>query len=194
MKTRSFLFTILTASLLVSIFAASADARLRPVTRGSSPGGIQGEIVVPAAWSGIWSYVDSTYDCTGSLMNVDTGLDTLCTGQSADPGEGEPFPLQCTGTVDDDSIDMTCVYVDDPIEDCTLTFTIELLGTMSANSYVLTNTFSMEYEGTGKGCDFFPDQCQRTVTRATRIAPEPAAYCATPVDVTSWGRVKSQYR
>ena len=194
MRTRAFLFTILTASIVALVCAGSADARLRPVARGAGLLHGQGEIVVPAAWSGVWSYVDSTWDCAGELLGVDSGLDTLCTGQSADPGEGEPFPIECTGTVDDDSIDMTCVYVDEVIPDCTLTFTIELLGTMSANSYVLQNTYTMEYEGTGKGCDFFPDQCQRTVTRATRIAPEPTKYCATPVDVTTWGRVKSQYR
>jgi hypothetical protein len=54
--------------------------------------------------------------------------------------------------------------------------------------------FSTTYSGTGTGCDLFQNQCTQTNSHSTRIGPAPPAYCATPVQGTSWGRVKSQYR
>ena len=89
---------------------------------------------------------------------------------------------------------MTCTYSESVDKDCILSFTIVLQGTMSASSYVITNTTTLETTGTGKICEFFPGECSRTVSRGTRLAPEPVLYCSTPVDETTWGRVKSRYR
>ena len=195
MRPRVLLFTILSAFLFVSAFVAPADARLRAGSLPGIPSRTLGEdVVIPAAWAGIWTFVDSTYDCQGSLIGTDSGVDTLCTGQSGDPGEGEPFPVECSGTITDNSIDYTCSYSEVIDKECTLSFTVVLQGTMSTNSYVLTNTVTLSAVGTSKACLFFPGSCTRTVSRGTRTAPEPVAYCATPVDETTWGRMKSRYR
>ncbi len=189
MRPHAFLFTILFAALLDPLFGTSADAGPRPTSHGGSPSRLLGGNVVPAAWAGIWSTVDSTYDCQDILQSTDSSLDTLCTGQASDPGTGE-----CIGTITDNSIDITCNYSELIDTDCTLTISIEVHGTRTSNSYLLTITSMSSTAGTSKGCDLFPSSCSRTVSRGTRIASEPLAYCSTPVDPTTWGRVKSRYR
>ena len=192
MRPRLLLFAIGSALLVATCVVAPADAGL--IRGGAGLPRLQGNFVIPPEWAGIWTSVDSTYDCTGVLQGVDAGLDTLCAGKAILTDGASPYALQCSGTADATTVDMRCLYSEEVVTDCNLTFTIVMQGTRTGESYVFTSTVSTIYAGTAKVCDFFPDLCQRTVSRGTRIAGEPTAYCATPADETTWGRVKSRYR
>jgi hypothetical protein len=194
MKARYAFFVILSATIAALVHVPSADAGSGAFGRSGAPGRALTGIVIPAEWSGIWSSIDSTYDCEGVLQGVGASLDTLCAGTELTFDEAEGFALDCTGSADANGVDMTCTYSEEIVTDCTLTVTFILEGTRTGDSYVVTNTVSFDYAGTAIECGFIPDSCTRTVLRATRIAPEPAAYCATPVEASTWGRVKSQYR
>jgi len=192
MKVRALCFAILISLAIPFAIAAPADAGPRaPGLRGA----LNTDIVVPAEWSGVWSYVDSTYDCLGVPQGVDSGLDTLCTGQGTSQPDGSTFQLVCTGSITATTFDTHCTG-SGPIEgtECTLSLTLDSNGTRTSDSYVITSTIASEVTGIAPECSFFPGSCMRIVSRATRIAAEPTAYCATPVAPTTWGRVKSQYR
>ena len=193
MRPRALLFTAFAALSVSLLFHAPADAGIHPRGSGGSLFAGQGSIVIPAEWAGIWTYVDSTYDCSGPFQSRDTGSDTLCAGKVIDFNEGSPFTVDCTGTTTATTVDVTCTYSGEVFTDCNVSFTIVTQGTRTVDSYVITSTITTVYSGTGAGCDFFPDSCTRTVTRATRTAPEPAEYCATPTLPSTWGRVKSRY-
>lgn len=191
MRPRLLLFTVFAAAIGMIGLATPSSAGLR-VGNTERPR-MLGDIVLPPEWAGVWTYLDSTYDCTGALLSVDSGLDTLCTGTVISFDSG-PFVVVCTGSSTATTIDQTCTFTGEVVTDCNVTFTIEMHGTRTASSSVITNTVTTDYSGIAPECAFLPDSCRRTVTRANRIASEPVAYCSTPVDPTTWGRVKSRYR
>ncbi len=190
MRPRFLLFTVFAALIGTIGLAAPSQAGLR-VGNTELPR-MLGDIVIPPEWAGIWTYLDSTYECTGALLSVDSGLDTLCTGTVISFDSG-PFAVVCTGSSTATTVDQICTFTG-PILTCTVNFTIEMHGTRTADSYVITNTVTTDYSGIAPECAFLLDTCRRTVTRGTRTAGEPVAYCSTPVDPTTWGRVKSRYR
>lgn len=192
MKTRALGIALALSFALSFILAAPADAGLRA---GGSRGAMNGSIVIPAEWSGVWSFADSVYECDGPLQSYDTGIDTLCAGQPIDVDYDTEFSLECTESVTGTTVEQHCTGTG-PIEgtECSMTFTLDSIGTRTGDSYVITSTIRMEVSGVAKECGFFPPSCTRIVSRGTRIAPQPDAYCATPVAPTTWGRMKSQYR
>ncbi len=151
----------------------------------------RGDNTIPAAWAGVWNFVDSDYDCiTKEFIGTDANVDTLCTGTPVIDDEG--FKLNCSGTIDDTSVDVTCTYTEELDKGCSVTISISLEGTRSGDTANVTTTFSQDY--TPDGCAFgIPDNCTRTEGVGSRIGPEPAE-CATPVDAVTWGRVKAGYR
>lgn len=187
MKVRALFLAILIGLALSVSTSVPADAGSRHILAGG--------VVVPAEWSGIWSIADSVYDCSGAFQSYDTGLDTLCTGQVIDQIYDTQFQLDCTASVSGTTVEQHCTG-SGPIEgtECALNFTLDSVGTRSGDSFVITSTIQTSVTGTAPECSFFPGSCTRTVSRGTRIAPEPAAYCASPVAPTTWGRMKSQYR
>lgn len=194
MKTRALVLVVSFSLVIPFVLASPADAGLRASSLGAAPARTQAGIVIPAEWAGIWTSVDSTYDCQGVLQSTGVSTDTLCAGKELALDDAGSFTMDCTGSTTATTVDMTCVHTEEIVTDCNLTLTITLQGTRTGDSYVVTNTVLFDYAGTAPECGFIPDDCTRYVIHATRIAPEPAAYCASPVAPTTWGRMKSQYR
>ncbi|MGH3054199.1 MAG: hypothetical protein ACRDL7_04380, partial [Gaiellaceae bacterium] len=42
---------------------------------------VRATFVVPVEWDGVWTTLDSTYDCSGVFLNTSTSSDTICGGQ-----------------------------------------------------------------------------------------------------------------
>jgi hypothetical protein len=148
-----------------------------------------GNPTIPAAWSGIWAFEDSTHLCSDPMVIfTSTGFDTLCTGGSIEEGQGG-IPLDCTGTVDDNSVDVTCTGTDDSDPLCIIHYSFHLVANRNGDSFFAESTIDVTYEPSG--CDF--DQCIVTETTATRTGPEPPG-CLTPVEPSTWGTIKAQYR
>ena len=64
---------------------------IRRVAGGTAP--------IPAEWAGVWSNVDSLYDCNGNFPQTFSSVDTLCTGQTVEPDPDPEFTYDCSGTV-----------------------------------------------------------------------------------------------
>jgi hypothetical protein len=184
------------------LFLLSAAAVLAPgpSTAAPTPGGkhflkqlLGGAPTVPAEWSGIWTVVDTVYDCAGAFQSTSTSTDTLCTGQNYEP-EDQEVQFDCTGTVTETTVDMTCTGSYEVFTDCTANYVVNVRSTRTAESYFSVVTMNVTYSGTGENCDLLPAQCLQINSHGTRTAPEPAAYCASPVEETTWGQVKSRYR
>lgn len=157
---------------------------------------LQSDPTIPPEWSGIWSIIDTTYTCMDVFQSADASLDTLCTGMSVGVDE-EPAPgimIDCTGSVDATSADFVCTATFNVAPDCDATFTATTMATLSGDSYTSTTTVEIMYDGTGFGCDLIPDTCTKIVTHGTRVSAEPSAYCATPTEPVSWGKIKVRYR
>lgn len=188
----------LVAVLLMSVVsvtgqsASAAEVKLR-FSDVVSAAGL--EITVPPEWDGIWSYTDSMYTCEGELSNVFTGFDTLCAGQmiDTDPGGG-PENFECTGSVDGTTLQYECTGSEEVFTDCTGNYSITASATRTGETYVAETVVDISYSGTGLGCDQVPASCFRTVTHATRNGPAPSAYCVTPTESSSFGRIKVMYR
>ncbi len=191
MKPRALVLAILVTLLLPLAAAGPADAGPRAAGLRAAFGGT---LVVPPEWAGIWSWTDSTYDCNGVFESIDAGVDTLCAGQGYDVINDTPYPISCSGTATATVVDVHCTAVVEVVTDCVATFDLEFNGTRTGDTYFVTAKSQTEFAGTAPECSFFPDQCSRTNTRATRIAAAPVEYCQTPVAPTTWGRVKTQYR
>ncbi len=150
---------------------------------------------LPPEWAGIWSVSDTTYDCLGVPTGTSTYTDTLCAGQVfVDPDPNPQFTFDCNGTVTATTVDLTCTGSGEVFTDCMLTVDSRFIVTRTGDSYLAVVVVNSSYSGTGAGCDLFPDNCSQINSRATRIGPAPEAYCATPVEEMTWGRVKSRYR
>jgi len=149
-----------------------------------------GDLTIPAAWSGVWEFEDTDYDCTTKLpTGTGSDTDTLCTGEAI---YGDDAKLNCTGTVSDTEVDVDCTGDVEVFPGCVLTFNFSLTATRSGDTLTSSSTVSQVY--TPPLCAFGqPDQCQRTDSVANRVGPEPPD-CLTSVEEMSWGRVKAVYR
>jgi hypothetical protein len=148
-----------------------------------------GNPVVPAAWAGIWQFADSTHDCGSSIITeTSVEVDTLCTGEPV--GNSGPG-IDCSGPVDDTSVNVTCTYTEVIFEGCDVTLQQTIAGTRTGDTFYVEMTFSTTYVPTG--CASLPDECTVTEITATRLAPEPTP-CSTVVVSDSWGRTKALYR
>ena len=193
MRALALVLACVAALAIAFTFTSPAAAGMRARDPGADLHARQGSIIIPPEWGGIWTSVDTTYDCNGVFQSTSPGRDTLCAGKEITFDEGSPYSLVCEGTATATTADMICTYTSEIIPDCTVTFTIETHGTMSGDSYTLTTITTTNYAGTAEGCDLIPDSCTRRVAHGTRIAPEPVEYCETPTLPSTWGRVKSRY-
>jgi hypothetical protein len=151
--------------------------------------------VIPPEWDGIWAYSDSSYDCTGIFTDSYAEDDTLCAGAVVyEPEDQVPDNFSCSGFANATNVEVTCSGSEEVVADCTATFSFTLHATRTGNTFYAVSTISTSYDGTGLGCDFFPDFCDQTNTTATRTGPAPPAYCSTPALPASWGALKIRYR
>jgi hypothetical protein len=151
-------------------------------------------IVIPQEWGGIWTSVDSTYDCTGAFQFVDGSADTLCPGAVVvDPGLF-PITYDCTGNADATTVNVECSGSAELMPDCMATYTYSMHGTRSGDSYFMVSSISTSYSGTAKGCDLVPSSCTQFNSHGTRTGPAPIEYCQTPALPSSWGELKVRYR
>ena len=166
--------------------AGSASARV-PSVRGPV---VNGNIIVPAEWAGIWQYSDTTYDCNGAFKSTSSGYDTLCAGAQFDTSSS----VSCTGSVDGTSYTQHCTGSGELFPDCNYNIDIVTHGTRNGDTFFSVSVIQSSTSGTAEGCNLFPADCQQVNSHATRIGPAPAEYCATPAAPTTWGKVKAQYR
>jgi hypothetical protein len=147
-----------------------------------------GNPTIPAAWGGIWDFSNTDYDCTTQeILGTDTDMDTLCTGD----GFARGIETDCSGTVTDTAVDVTCSGQMEVSPGCNVAFTKTTIATRNGNSMSVTSTFATDY--TPDDCAFTPDECVETQSTGTRIGPEPPT-CSTSVDGIGWGRIKALYR
>ena len=149
---------------------------------------------VPPEWAGVWTTVDSVYDCNGVFQSTSTNTDTLCAGQTFDPDTGSECPFECTGTATPTSVNMHCTGTCEVFTDCNATFDTDFVGTRTGDTFSSVVTMNITFAGTGEGCDLIPDNCTQINSHGTRTGPAPEDYCATPAEDTTWGQVKSRYR
>jgi hypothetical protein len=189
---------VLASVLLLSLCLVAAESSAAEVPTFGGRHVIKmfgGNDPVPPEWAGIWTTVDSMYTCAGVLQNVFTSTDTLCAGQTFDPdSSATECPFNCSGTATSTTVNMHCTGTCEVFEDCSATFTSDFVGTRTADSYFTVITMNTTFDGKGKGCDFFPDQCMQINSHGTRVGPAPEDYCSTPVESATWGRIKSRYR
>lgn len=187
-------FTAVTTLIALAAWSGAAGAAPRAVTAVDVFRSLGGTVTIPPEWDGIWSTVDSTYDCAGPLQGVAAGEDTLCSGQIVfgDPGGG--LELTCTGFANATVIDASCSGTMELFPDCQVTYSVELDAVRTGDDFVATIVTRWTYDGTGEGCDFLPDECTRVVSRGHRTAPAPLEYCQTPARGETWGRLKLRYR
>lgn len=182
------------ALLLFAILGASTAeaARFRPpsvVDLLHANGGY----VVPAEWAGIWQTTDSTYKCTPrTLDSFAAYLDTICQGTSYEPDTTGGFYYNCTGTVTTTAIDLTCTAtILVPEFGCEITYVIRTIGSRTGETAVYTSRVTTTFNPSM--CFGLEDSCLETVSRVTRIAPEPPT-CTTATLPSTWGAIKSRYR
>lgn len=177
---------LLTACLLPShAHAAVRSMTLRQALTAT------GGYTIPAAWAGIWAYTDTTYDCTTlAVTNVSTGQDTLCAGQSFEPDTTGGFNYNCTGTVTDTQVNLTCSG-SFSFGACTGNFTQVGRGTRTGDTAFYVSTFTTTWSP--PNCAFQNDSCDQTNSHTTRIGAAPPG-CTTPTRARTWGQVKTYYR
>ena len=187
MRTRLMLF-ILCAAILSTVSAQAGPAPdIREILRALSPA-----TTVPPEWDGIWATTDSMYNCTGGLLNVSTGSDTLCGGKEIPSPAGINYT--CSGTADATTIHLTCTYDYDVFTDCHAHSVVVVDGTRTADTYYIVTTMNTTFSGTGVGCSLLPPQCTVMHIHGTKTGPAPSAYCATATLPTTWGKIKTMYR
>src|SRR5205085_10531495 len=106
---------------------SSIDALLRS---------IPATIKVPPEWDGVWTEVDTVYDCNGVFQSTSAPTDTICGGQifnTAVPGFS--ITLDCNGTGDATSFDITCTGTGNVAADCDANFNIHTHGTRTGDTF-----------------------------------------------------------
>ena len=190
---KRFLFLLSLAA--ITCFAAPSSAAEAPKYRSLRDIRSAIQIEIPPEWDGIWSGTDSTFDCQGNLTDFDeTELDTLCGGVDLLEIADSPVVLDCTGSADATTIDVTCTGLQQVFEDCEASYLVVIDGERSGENAVVTFEVQVTISGSGVGCEFLPDQCFRSKSVATRIAPAPQTYCQTPTLPSTWGQIKGHYR
>ena len=183
---------LVTALLFCVLGLGARTAHTAPLPAAAlvHPIGMSGGITIPVEWSGVWTVVDSSYDCPNVFKSTSTSSDTLCTGHTY---EGDPTYV-CTGSATATTFTQTCDGTFNVAQDCDAVFHLESHGTRSGESYFTVSTITVSYSGTGKGCDLFPPSCTQYNSHGTRTDPEPTERCASPVRPSTWGQVKVLYR
>lgn len=144
----------------------------------------------PASWAGIWEFTTDEEECnSGPFIGTFVDTDTICAGEGFGVEEG--VPMQCTGTIDDTTIDVSCSGSLEIFTDCTMTISFAIQGTRTGDSIQGTEQFSITY--TGSACGILEDECTDSTISGVRLGPEPPE-CSTPTIPTTWGAIKAIYR
>jgi hypothetical protein len=187
--TRMSLLALLALFVAVgSARAAAPDPHLLEIGRSA-----RAAIIAPVEWDGIWDTIDSVYTCAGVLQFTDPGKDTICGGKDysfEDPGSGTP--LDCNGTADATTLDVTCTGSQEAFPDCQANYSVTIHATRSGDTYFAVEVINVTSSGTAEGCDF--TLCQQVNTHGTRTGPAPTLYCSTATRKATWGQVKVHYR
>lgn len=146
-----------------------------------------GDLTYPAGWEGVWDVHTDTRDCkTLTLLGSSDEENTIC--------EGDPFEydlgFECTGTVSDGAVDVTCVGSYEAFPGCVATVTMEREGTRSGGSLEGVTTLTTVYEG--ESCGVLEMTCIRNEETGTRTGADPDC-TKTPIDGVSWGQIKLRY-
>ena len=184
---------VIATGLLVTgtaLVAGTAGTVTRNVTRSAAD-----DFTVPPEFAGVWNNSATTTVCGGIQIATSAGLDTLCAGAPLFvPGDDDPsLQVDCTGTVNATTVDVTCTGSSEIFPDCqqivTIDYDVTRTGDQSTSTVVITTT----YVGTGEGCSDIPDSCIRTDGTGTRVSAAPGTCLQTPVTPSSWGVIKTLY-
>lgn len=124
--------------------------------------------LIPAAWQGVWETSTVTRDCEGNLLDDDLTEDHLCEGKAFSYAD-EGFSIECTGTGNDTSFEITCTssFV---VDGCTVNVTVTISGTRNGDTY----TADGHVEGTVTGdCGKIENFCQDLEVTGTRTGATP---------------------
>jgi hypothetical protein len=183
--TRRAPFVAFLAFLVLASASAAAQAAGPALFHGPRPSPFD-TITLPPAWSGIWSYSDTTYACGNPTPTYSSsGLDTLCAGQDVLGGSGSTY--NCTGSFTDTDGNVTCTAVDTAFTGCSYTVTINIVATRSGDTYTSTTTTTTTWSPAS--CAGVANSCYVTNSHGTRTGPQPPN-CGTPVVPLTWGRIK----
>ncbi len=188
---RSFLIRSLSVTALLAAAAACAGSAAA-ITPPHPPTLNQiltaADTNLPSAWVGVWSIHTVETDCTSGATFYDATLvDTLCVDQSIAPGDST---VSCNVQVDATSFHVTCSGTQDVIAGCTATFSYDVSGSVTGNSFTSTGTFNITYSGDCFGAE---DSCFNITETGTRTSSDPGV-CNTPTLPNTWGRLKAMYR
>ena len=148
-------------------------------------------VIVPAQWDGIYSVVDTMYDCTGAEQFAEASTDTICGGKDY---EFESVSgITCSGTADASSFDATCSGSTDVFTGCTANYAFVVHSTLASGTFHTVGTMNITYTGSAPGCSAFPATCTQTDSWGTRTGPAPVPYCATATVPGTWGQLKIRY-
>jgi hypothetical protein len=134
---------------------------------GTGPGDGGGSAQIPASWAGEWSITTTVRDCTsGAVIDTDMTTEILCANEDFSVEDDASNDVPCTGTISDTAIDVNCTYSAD-VPGCSVSITIDMDGTRSADSFTITGTATRTFSGAdcGSGSD-----CQSWEITGTRIS------------------------
>jgi len=146
---------------------------------------------VPPEWVGIWTSVDSIYDCTtGALAKVVERTDTLCAGQEIgdDPNAPPHLSTTCSGSADAGHIQVHCGASGLCGEACTFDYTSDLDETRTGDTAFGERTTKSVSSCGSTICEW----CLFTRTHSTRVGPGPCG--PVPATPATWGKLKAGYR
>lgn len=146
-------------------------------------------IPYPDAFIGIWENTSVTRDCvTQVILAQSTEQDTICAGDTFDPDIEGQFPITCTGTITETTVDIHCTGTFEVTPECTATIQFDTDGTRNGDTWTSTTTVEITYVG----CPI-PGSCTTTQSTGTRVDPDPAACPPAPVASSTWGKIKQRY-
>jgi len=149
-------------------------------------------IVVPESWAGIWETTTTEMDCeTREVKGVTTTTDTLCAGDILNPEDpdGEFPDLVCEGTANDTTFHLDCSGSMEIFPGCNFTLSFVSDGTRNGDNSIGVNIMTTTFDA---ACGF-PGDCVRRESVAVRTSADSDCGLA-PVDASSWGTLKSNYR
>ena len=153
-------FVVLLLSLVVP--AAFLPGCGKDKTTGPGVDGIE----VPAAWAGIWSVHSVDRNCGSDIVVDDsTNEETLCAGENFLFGEDFGVDVNCSGTVTDTEINLSCTGTE-TFEGVVFSYTFTIQATRSGDSF--SGTSHTEITSAGETI-----LCNDEVVSATRIGPAP---------------------
>lgn len=179
------------AGLCLLLAGVPVTSLARPAAPGLPPAerALDGH-PVPASWTGIWLYQNTTKNCTtGQVISTSSYSDTLCPGEIVLPGGG--FYETCTGGYSETSFTSDCTVSREFLPGCQASYRLVQNGTRTGDSFEGTGRSTTTFSGAG--CTGLADQCFDFVTTGTRFGAAPSN-CGTPVEPKSWGGIKCSYR